>query len=596
MVRNTKKTLTRRNDEKALREKTFRQLQKVQPRNENQQKYLDSIESKVVTLGLGPAGSGKTHLAVYEALLHHWAKEKKRMIITRPAVEAGEKLGFLPGDMADKLDPYMRPIYDSLFDLVGIQQTNEKIERGYIEVAPLAYMRGRAEPLDSAIPTPKGFKLMRDIKMGDYVYGYDGKPTLVTGVYPQGLKHMVDVVFDDGTVIRCSKDHLWKTRAPWQRARNLPFSIKTADEIQTTVKNRHGQKMHEVPVICSPVEMSEQEVPLDPYVLGCLLGDGTITSGSIHFCTADVEIIGLIGSRLPEGIEVKRNKSSKTGYDYYITRDAGGGSLKNSMKTALKELALWGCRSHEKRIPKPYLNNSVDVRLGVFRGLMDTDGCVMKHRSGRSRVEFYSVSKQLAEDVRFIVESFGGIARIRVKKKAKGDTHTSGFGHNYDCYAVNVVLPPALNPFLLERKASLFNPSPILRLVAAVRDVGQEECQCISVAAPDNLYLTGNFVVTHNTFNNCFIILDEAQNATIEQLKMVLTRIGSGCKMVIDGDPGQSDLPGHKKESGLVLLKNILKNTPNVGVVEFDNNDIVRDPVVIDIVKAFEAYENKDSG
>ena len=145
MVRNTnrKKNPTKRNDEKKLRERTFRQLQKVQPRNENQKRYLESIETNTVTVGMGPAGSGKTYLAVYEALLHHWAKTQKRMIITRPSVEAGEKLGFLPGDMTDKLDPYMRPIYDALYDLIGIQQTNEKIERGYIEIAPLAYMRGR---------------------------------------------------------------------------------------------------------------------------------------------------------------------------------------------------------------------------------------------------------------------------------------------------------------------------------------------------------------------------------------------------------------------------------------------------------------------
>jgi phosphate starvation-inducible PhoH-like protein len=138
MVRNTKKKATKGNAEK-----TFQKLQKVQPRNEHQRQYLESIGNKAVTVGFGPAGSGKTYLAVYEALLHHWSKEKRRIIITRPAIEAGEKLGFLPGDMADKLDPYMRPIYDALFYLAGVQQTNEKIERGQIEVAPLAYMRGR---------------------------------------------------------------------------------------------------------------------------------------------------------------------------------------------------------------------------------------------------------------------------------------------------------------------------------------------------------------------------------------------------------------------------------------------------------------------
>lgn len=121
----------------------YSKIKKVVPRSGHQIRYLEAIEKNTITIGSGPAGSGKTYLAVYAALCHHWTKKIKRMILTRPAIEAGEKLGFLPGDLDDKLDPYMRPIYDSLFDQVGIDITKQKIERGYIEIAPLAYMRGR---------------------------------------------------------------------------------------------------------------------------------------------------------------------------------------------------------------------------------------------------------------------------------------------------------------------------------------------------------------------------------------------------------------------------------------------------------------------
>lgn len=120
-----------------------RNLKTVSPRNEHQNEYMQAIENNVITIGAGPAGSGKTYLAVYEALKCHWAKDIKRIIITRPAVDAGEKLGFLPGDIKDKVDPYMRPIYDAFFDLIGISLTQEKMDRGYIEIAPLAFMRGR---------------------------------------------------------------------------------------------------------------------------------------------------------------------------------------------------------------------------------------------------------------------------------------------------------------------------------------------------------------------------------------------------------------------------------------------------------------------
>jgi len=127
--------------------KEYRALRPVDPRNDAQKKYLTAIENNIVTLGAGPAGSGKTFIAVYEALCHLWNKKTtgiKRIIITRPVVEAGEKLGFLPGDLEDKLDPYMRPIYDALYDIAGIDMAKEKIQKGYIEVAPLAYMRGRS--------------------------------------------------------------------------------------------------------------------------------------------------------------------------------------------------------------------------------------------------------------------------------------------------------------------------------------------------------------------------------------------------------------------------------------------------------------------
>ncbi len=129
--------------DKRISERQFAKVNKVQPRNAHQAWYLRTIEDHTVTIGSGPAGSGKTYLAVYSALCHQWAKITKRIIITRPAVEAGEKLGFLPGNLDDKLDPYMRPIYDSLYDQIGLSLTKEKIERGYIEIAPLAYMRGR---------------------------------------------------------------------------------------------------------------------------------------------------------------------------------------------------------------------------------------------------------------------------------------------------------------------------------------------------------------------------------------------------------------------------------------------------------------------
>ena len=115
----------------------------VKPKTLGQKKYVEAIRKNTIVLGAGPAGTGKTYLAVAMAVTAFRAKEVNRIILTRPAVEAGEKLGFLPGDLQQKVDPYLRPLYDALFDMLGAEAFARYQERGSIEVAPLAYMRGR---------------------------------------------------------------------------------------------------------------------------------------------------------------------------------------------------------------------------------------------------------------------------------------------------------------------------------------------------------------------------------------------------------------------------------------------------------------------
>ena len=115
----------------------------IKPKTIGQKEYVDSISQNTVTIGVGPAGTGKTYLAVAAAVAAFRERKINRIILTRPAVEAGERLGFLPGDLQSKADPYLRPLYDALFDMLGAETYQKYLERGNIEVAPLAYMRGR---------------------------------------------------------------------------------------------------------------------------------------------------------------------------------------------------------------------------------------------------------------------------------------------------------------------------------------------------------------------------------------------------------------------------------------------------------------------
>ena len=132
----------------------------IKPKTLGQKRYVDAIKKNTITLGIGPAGTGKTYLAVAAAVAAFRDKQVNRIILTRPAVEAGERLGFLPGDLQSKVDPYLRPLYDALFDMLGAETYNKYLERGSIEVAPLAYMRGRTLDdsfiiLDEAQNTPR---------------------------------------------------------------------------------------------------------------------------------------------------------------------------------------------------------------------------------------------------------------------------------------------------------------------------------------------------------------------------------------------------------------------------------------------------------
>lgn len=130
----------------------------IRPKTLNQKHYVDAIDAHTIVFGIGPAGTGKTYLAMAKAVSALQTKQVSRIILTRPAVEAGERLGFLPGTLSEKIDPYLRPLYDALHDMMDPELIPKLMGAGVIEVAPLAYMRGRAQPLSTRVLTPRGFR------------------------------------------------------------------------------------------------------------------------------------------------------------------------------------------------------------------------------------------------------------------------------------------------------------------------------------------------------------------------------------------------------------------------------------------------------
>jgi len=174
----------------------------IKGRGSHQREYLSQLNKFDVTFGIGPAGTGKTYLAVAAAVQALEQEKVQRLVLVRPAVEAGEKLGFLPGDLAQKVDPYIRPIYDALYEMLGFQQVNKLIENNVIEIAPLAYMRGRSLNESFIILDEAQNTTVEQMKMFLTRFGY-GSRVVVTGDITQidlprdkksGLKHAIDVL------------------------------------------------------------------------------------------------------------------------------------------------------------------------------------------------------------------------------------------------------------------------------------------------------------------------------------------------------------------------------------------------------------------
>ncbi|MCW7763337.1 PhoH family protein [Photorhabdus luminescens] len=174
----------------------------VKPRTPNQAQYIANILSHDITFGIGPAGTGKTYLAVAAAVDALERQEIRRILLTRPAVEAGEKLGFLPGDLSQKVDPYLRPLYDALFEMLGFEKVEKLIERNVIEVAPLAYMRGRTLNDAFIILDESQNTTIEQMKMFLTRIGFNSK-AVVTGDVTQidlprgqksGLRHAIEVL------------------------------------------------------------------------------------------------------------------------------------------------------------------------------------------------------------------------------------------------------------------------------------------------------------------------------------------------------------------------------------------------------------------
>jgi phosphate starvation-inducible PhoH-like protein len=566
---------------------------KIAPKTVTQKQYVDAIRAHTVTFAIGPAGTGKTYLAIALAVKALSEREVGRIILTRPAVEAGERLGYLPGDVLAKVDPYMRPLFDALYDTMDPEKLNAYIERGTIEVAPLAFMRGRAQPQSNGVLTPDGFKPIGSLSVGDLVTGSDGLPTPVIGVYPQGHKDVFRVRTQDGASTLCCGEHLWRVLTPEDRRRGKLGRVLETRDMVGRLRTAH-QRRYELPLLSAPAEFEPCDVPLDPYALGLLLGNGCPTTRTTPtFTTSDSDLAAALEASL-DGIELK----PKGDYDYvlrHVHGGRGGVIVANPVTEALRELGLAGTYSHTKFIPEPYLHNAANVRIAVLQGLLDSDGGPVTQRGRTCRIHYTTCSELLRDDLAYLVRSLGGVAYWRRRKahgRPPGRINGRPVRYRHDAFVMDLRLPAGIHPFRLRRKLDTYRRrggGRPMRFIDAIEPAGEAEMVCIQVAAADSLYVTDDFLVTHNTLNDSFIILDEAQNTSPEQMQMFLTRLGFGSRVVVTGDITQIDLP-REQASGLIQVQSILGDIDGIAFVPFSHRDVVRHKLVQRIVEAYKRH------
>jgi len=360
---------------------------------------------------------------------------------------------------------------------------------------------GKAQPLGSIVYTPSGPVKMRDIKQGDKVCTPDGKSAKILKIYPQGVKEVYKVTFNDNTSAFCCKDHLWKVAK--NNGKN-EYVVLSLEEILRKGLKYHDRNKWKIQ-LTEPVKFNRRQLGVKPYILGCLIGDGGLTHGTPMISSADEEILDEFRSYCDS---IGAKLIHRSNYDYAISYGADHKKKENQLTKELRNLKLMGCNSHQKFIPEDYKYSDYLDRLDLARGLMDTDGFNDKGKTG----EYTTVSKQLSKDVMELLQSLGYKVKIKMRE-------TKCDGKSFLSYRLHIAGNDISNIFSLTRKKfdkKRIKPK-LFRSIKSVEQVASEECQCIELDSKDHLYLTDNFIVTHNTST----ILQIAANAQAEGRNVV---------------------------------------------------------------------------
>ncbi len=446
---------------------------------------------------------------------------------------------------------------ESIVSVLKNQLDTNNLKNVYLFVGPAG--TGKAQPLYSKVLTPHGFIPMGKVKVGTQVITGGGHIATVSGVYPQGLQPVYEITLQDRTKIRVSKDHL---NVVWTRnsmGKRVDLCLTTQQLIELFNSKPQGPN-HRIRIDTPTVELPYKEVEVDPYLLGCLIGDGSLSKGNFAFSNGERDIVqkvdrilrkdwGLCLRKVPgsnvdynicaitpykyvvmyRGVEYTRpqlcNKLVEEGYPRfdeqtllniadnnapiilkkfpqlvgqitYVVNEVSSSSP-NKLKQLIKEWGLDKC-SKGKFIPKEYLYNSKEVRLQLLQGLFDTDG----YTALSGITEFGTSSPQLSEDFAFLARSLGARDTISIcdntyYTKSSGErVYTDNKFFNHHIKFTNDLQYCTSKKHINRRKK---RQNPPLRNIVSIKYVGEDVCQCIMVDHPEHTYISDDFIPTHNT-------------------------------------------------------------------------------------------------
>lgn len=452
---------------------------------------------------------------------------------------------------------------------------------------------GKALKNGSKLITENGFINIEDSKVGDKIFCEDGRLHKILGVYPQGIKDMYKMTFNDGTYVFCSGDHLWTVSNPdWCTEKTFTTEELSQKKLYTETKARGRKWLIKIPMT-KPLEFKEVETKIHPYVVGVLLGDGGLSGDSVCLTNSEKDIINSVDKLIGEEFSVLPKTKDEQNIEYTIVQKKRKSNERNKFKSYMEELGLMGCKSADKHIPHNYLFNSIENRIELLRGLIDTDGCVYKNH----KIDYVSKSKRLIEDLQFLVESLGGTATFGIKI-------VEPYGEYYRLY---ICLPTSITPYSSKKNINKefnqqqFEPYRKIRDIEKIEDC---ECTCISVDNPTKLFLTDHCIATHNTMAAIDYInqLDDDINV------LFVTPFLTECERIIEGCPSSNFIQPSEEGFGTKgrHFKRLLRNNKNIvcthalfsyvddevlDILRLSNYILILDEV-LDVISGYDIYKH----